>query len=377
RSAIYLPRDGGGATSELVELLEEPPLSTSIQILLDANVTIQPQMLRKKGSQILAQFTDEEVQDAINIITSTDAPNIVPPANEDPSITFRRPEFEALRQRRNDPELLIRAADLSNYDPEIAQYFSRLTLVDKLKETRVFTGFTRVVSDTSRGSDIQYDMLWRSRPLSESWLPAYVVHGEGIYLELNEQRLRDWESRPEVINRVQLLRKSYEVVRNKRGLRQPLPSPRYILLHTLSHLLMLRLTFECGYGTASLAERLFVSTDPSQPMAGILIYTAAGDSEGTMGGLVRMGASKNLEPVIRRALESATWCSADPICMEIATAGGQGPDSLNLAACHGCSLVPETSCEQFNRFLDRGLVIGVPDGNPTLGFFSDLVLSVD
>ena len=131
---------------------------------------------------------------------------------------------------------------------------------------------------------------------------------------------------------------------------------------------MNRLTFECGYSSAALRERLYYSNHPDQPMAGILIYTAAGDAEGTMGGLVRMGKPGNLEPVIRRALESADWCSADPVCAEAGEVGGQGPDSLNLAACHNCALVPETACEEFNRLLDRGMVIGTPD-DTDIGFF--------
>jgi hypothetical protein len=103
-------------------------------------------------------------------------------------------------------------------------------------------------------------------------------------------------------------------------------------------------------------------------MGGVLIYTAAGDAEGTLGGLVRMGEPGYLEPVIRRALETAQWCSADPVCMEMGIGSGQGPDSCNLAACHSCALVPETACEQFNRFLDRASVIGdLTDSS--IGFF--------
>ena len=105
-------------------------------------------------------------------------------------------------------------------------------------------------------------------------------------------------------------------------------------------------------------------------MAGLLIYTAAGDSEGTMGGLVRMAKPENLWPVMSNAISDARWCSTDPVCMDSGEKG-QGPDSCNLAACHGCALVPETSCEEFNRFLDRGLVIGT-FGEPSLGFFSSL-----
>jgi hypothetical protein len=103
-------------------------------------------------------------------------------------------------------------------------------------------------------------------------------------------------------------------------------------------------------------------------MAGILIYTADGDAEGTMGGLVRMGKPSYIEPVILRALQNALWCSADPVCMEVGGHSGQGPDSCNLAACHNCALVPETACEHFNRFLDRAVVIsGIGDSD--MGYF--------
>jgi hypothetical protein len=125
--------------------------------------------------------------------------------------------------------------------------------------------------------------------------------------------------------------------------------------------------FESGYSSASLRERLYASGDPAAPMASMLLYTAAGDSEGTMGGLVRMGQPGALEGVVTAALAAAQWCSSDPVCMEAGEAG-QGPDSCNLAACHGCVLVPETACEESNRFLDRGLVVGT-HADPSLGYF--------
>jgi hypothetical protein len=128
---------------------------------------------------------------------------------------------------------------------------------------------------------------------------------------------------------------------------------------------------QCGYSTAALRERLYVSDSASAPMAGVLIYTAAGDAEGTMGGLVRMVKPDYLEPAIFAALRSAIWCSADPVCMESGTNWGQGPDSCNLAACHNCGLVPETACEEFNRFLDRGVVIGTVERRD-VGFFDGI-----
>ena len=128
------------------------------------------------------------------------------------------------------------------------------------------------------------------------------------------------------------------------------------------------LVFACGYSSASLRERLYVSESADRNMSGALIYTAAGDSEGTMGGLVRMARPDNLRQVVASALADARWCSTDPVCMD-AGEKGQGPDSCNLAACHACGLLPETSCEEFNRFLDRGLVVGTLE-NPSLGYFS-------
>ena len=116
-------------------------------------------------------------------------------------------------------------------------------------------------------------------------------------------------------------------------------SPRFVLLHTLGHLLINELVFARGYSSASLRERLYVSDTPGREMAGLLIYTAAGDSEGTMGGLVRMARPGNLRPVLATAVSNARWCSTDPVCMD-AGAHGQGPDSCNLAACHGCALLP-------------------------------------
>ena len=148
-------------------------------------------------------------------------------------------------------------------------------------------------------------------------MPAYVVYGEGIFLELDETRLRHWEAGAGVRARVTALQNRYNAVAEKRQLIERTLTPRFVMVHTLAHLLMNRLTFECGYSSAALRERLYVSTDRDLPMAGILIYTAAGDSEGTMGGLVRMGKPEFLEGLLEKAVAEAKWCSADPVCMEL------------------------------------------------------------
>lgn len=132
-------------------------------------------------------------------------------------------------------------------------------------------------------------------------------------------------------------------------------------------MLIKQLSFECGYSIASLKERLYCSdAKDGKEMAGILIYTASGDAEGTMGGLVRQGRSDIFPGIFKKAIESAMICSNDPVC---SLSLGQGRDSLNLSACYSCSLIPETSCEEFNVFLDRGTIVGTYE-NREMGFYS-------
>ena len=141
------------------------------------------------------------------------------------------------------------------------------------------------------------------------------------------------------------------------------------MLHTLSHLLITQLSFECGYSIASLSERLYCSEEmDGKEMAGIFIYTASGDSEGTLGGLVRQGRADAFPRILKKAIASAKVCSNDPVCI---MSRGQGRDSLNLAACHACGLLPETCCEERNTFLDRGMIVGTYE-NPDIGFWKDI-----
>jgi hypothetical protein len=372
RSAIYLPRGTSSAPSELVALMEGPPLSTLLTILVGTGREIKPQDLRKLYAQLLRPYSDAEVASAINLILSGRQDNSMDQSlpDEDQQIALRRAEFNVLRSPRNDSQLFIRAASLDIYEKNISNFFSRLMLVEKLRETRVLAGFTRAFPESDQTLEQKKAMLWRSVPQGDnSWLPAYIVYGEGIFLELNEERLQVWEKQTSVIERVRSLAERYQQNQRARGLRVRQIGPRFVFLHTLAHLLMNQLTFECGYSSASLRERLYVSETVGAPMAGILIYTAAGDAEGTMGGLVRMGKQGYFEPMVIKALERASWCSADPVCMEMGSRGGQGPDNCNLAACHNCGLVPETACEEFNRFLDRALVVGSLE-NSDIGYFN-------
>jgi hypothetical protein len=258
---------------------------------------------------------------------------------------------------------------MDSYGAIVHSRFRRIMLVEKLRETRALWGFLRVFSDAHVSVAGRKKLLWRNGEPADPWLPAYVVFGEGIFLEFDEPVLQAWEHRASVIQRIGILRQNYAEAQERRRLIDRDISPRFVLVHTLGHMLINALSFEAGYTAASLRERLFVSANPREPMAGLLIYTADGDSEGTLGGLVRTGKAGSLEKVVARALDEARWCSADPVCMEIGRNSGQGPDSCNLAACHRCALVSETSCEIMNRFLDRAVVIGELSA-PDIGFFA-------
>lgn len=358
KRAIYLPRGKTGVPDELLDDLRSREIFTPISMLTEAGIQVTPSQLRAKFPEMLSPYSDEQISEGLRILSSSEKGNGDTRVTEDDTETaFRRAEYEVLRDARDEKQLLIRTTNLSNYEDIIARYFSRVLLVNKLRETRALAGFSRIIPENNDELERRKVMLRRHElPTSQSWLPAYIVYGEGIFLEFNEAALRDWESRAAVVSRASTLNKKHQQ-RGPKGVSATI-SPRLLLLHTLAHLLMNRLIFECGYGSASLCERLYVSDSIAAPMAGILLYTAAGDAEGTMGGLVRMGKPAHLEPMLRRALEGALWCSADPVCMEMASRGGQGPDSCNLAACHSCALVPETACELFNRFLDRGMVVG-------------------
>ncbi|MFB5676435.1 DrmB family protein [Paenibacillus terreus] len=229
-------------------------------------------------------------------------------------------------------------------------------LLERLREVNALIGYTRVEApEESLNEEERPPManLSRGRP---TWVPAGEVYGEGIFIKFQEEEVENWAKRIAVHGRDQKLRKGHQGWRNTRGLNpeEGYPSIRYAMLHTFAHLLIRELALECGYNAASIRERIYASDDPNSRMAGVLLYTAAADSDGTLGGLVELGKPENLERLITQALTRATICSSDPLCSE----HNPGDDrSLHSASCHACSLVPETSCERGNRYLDRALLV--------------------
>jgi hypothetical protein len=230
----------------------------------------------------------------------------------------------------------------------LGDLFDGVFLVERLREVRVFVGFSRVKTD----GELVHPHLGAKHP---SWYPAIEVFGEGIFLQFSEDAMRRWETAQRVAleQRMEVFAATMnddDPFLKRFAARAPVVG-RFVLVHTFAHMMIRQLCYECGYSSASLRERLYVFPD----RAGVLIYTADGDSEGSLGGLVRQGRSDRLEKTVFAALERAAWCSNDPICSEMPP---HGPGKSNRAACHACVLESETSCSEMNALLDRELVIG-------------------
>lgn len=229
---------------------------------------------------------------------------------------------------------------------------SRLVAVNRLKEIMVLKGFRRAGGERITPPDITGESLW---------LPALELYGEGVFFTLDEAILQRWENDDALRARTDAFAKRY-VQHTGQGIPEidVEISPRFLLCHTLAHLLIRALEAEAGYRAASLKERIYCKTGrPS--MAGILIYVAVADEEGSLGGLMELARPRRFLRLLTRAFEAAAWCSLDPVCAE---QEGHGPGLLNRAACHACALVPETSCIHGNVLLDRGFVMGVPPDRP-------------
>ncbi|RCV58190.1 hypothetical protein DEF23_02165 [Marinitenerispora sediminis] len=238
---------------------------------------------------------------------------------------------------------------------ETAPYLQDVVLVPRLREVSALYGFTRIDAP-------EFDVLTtdsaRVAPLSveaPTWVPCAEQRGEGIFLRFDENEISAWEARPEVQARAKELRAGHERWRADRRLEpEEWPGIRYVLLHSFAHALIREFALESGYSAAGIAERVY-ARGGDEPMAGVLLYTAAADSEGTLGGLVALGESPaRLGTLIKQAVEAARLCSSDPLCAEHAPTDQA---RLHGAACHACLFAAETSCHRGNHYLDRALVV--------------------
>ena len=253
------------------------------------------------------------------------------------------PDFHARRL----PESHWRRSPLSGPIAAIVQ-------LHRLREVLTLIGFTRfesVMPDVN--GEYEGDVERADLALEPSWFPAVENRGEGIFLLLDPAAVRAWLKRPGVERRLEQLREGHRAWTESRKLDRAFPGGPYVLLHTLSHLLLQSLAMRCGYPASSIRERIYV--DPEGGRFGLLLYTASSDAEGTLGGLV--GQARDIETHLAVALRAGELCSNDPVCAQHAPGEGMEGRHLHGAACHGCALISETSCEMRNDYLDRALAV--------------------
>ena len=279
------------------------------------------------------------------------------------------PTFESIRKQEwntliqpyfNETDIRFKSESVDIH-PSLQTYFKAIHRVDSVPEVQVLKGFSRIdYIDRFEEGDVHINRV--TQYPKNNWLPAVRNYGEGIFFVVDTQKLAKWEQTENVtaniIEKYNQQRQEFE--------KEPLPlAGRHLLLHTFSHAMLKELAAHSGYSTTSLKERLYVDSS----MHGVFIYTASGDSEGSLGGLTALTQPDVLYPIVLRAIERMQHCSSDPNCSD---GKFQFNLSANAAACHSCSHVSETSCEWGNQLLDRRLLLNItPDVQ--VGFFEGLL----
>ncbi len=345
-SALSIPSQAG----ELAQAIDEawsilallPPGIEMLEFTLTTNPALAD--LRALADKLGAQVVAAAIQARREGLDEGDAEDL------------RTPEWRVLctpADAPESPDFKLRAV---GPPPQFTGMLADVVLVERLREVSALRGFTRLNAPDDLGT--RGGTIVRLAREAPKWLPCSEVRGEGIFIRFPEDALLEWEARYRQSDVAQALRDGLRGWRERRGLPgdEAWPGERYVLLHSFSHALIRELALECGYTASSIRERIYatVPDGDAEPMAGVLLYTSAPDSEGTLGGLVSLGEPEHLGPLLRQALERAQLCSSDPLCSEH---DPRTDSSIHAAACHACQFASETSCEKGNRFLDRATLV--------------------
>ena len=315
-----------------------------------------------KRDPALAPLRTYEVDDLWTAITRRRSAPTPDGSGEAPDL--KAPEWELFSNPLSalpDPDFRLKSTSTRPQH----RHLDDVVLVERLREVKAFVGFSRIESHDASDANTGGRVPISTQP--PTWVPASEVRGEGIFLRFSEAAVSAWEQQADARNVLEPLEAAHRgfLTRTNRTLADnPWPGARLVLLHTISHALMRQIAMDCGYSAASISERIYTGT-PQDPHAGILLYTTAPDSEGTLGGLVSLGQPESLERIFNEALTEADMCSSDPLCAEHTPSGAHAP--IHGAACHACLFAAETSCEHGNRYLDRKVLVNV--GENALPFF--------
>ena len=229
----------------------------------------------------------------------------------------------------------------------------RVVLVHRLREVRALAGFTRFeASGPDINGELEIGVKRAALARDTSWVPATEIRGEGVFIQFKKSEIDAWTNRPKVQARAKQLNEGFMAWHSEHPKsNREFPGLPYLMLHSLAHALITAVSLECGYPASAIRERVYAG-----PYGfGILLYTGSVDAEGTLGGLVEVG--RRITRHLQKALDLERLCSNDPVCAQHEPQHEQERRFLHGAACHGCLLIAETSCEQFNDFLDRALVV--------------------
>lgn len=375
-NAIYIPLVDQYEVTKIIEHYSEQSIERKIIKYTEKSYTKEEII-----EELLFDFPDKlKGYDTVLLEKALDIYSL-PHTEEDnkEALNLKLVEYDYLAKEEpfdtSDKLKIVPSYNSKNGDNQLNKFgISQVNLIPKLIETRVLYGFSRIKEPPALSINpdkilIQGKQKLFRHPEKHSWLPAYQVYGEGIFIEFDNELLSTWEDKFFGSKRFSKLSERLRNASNSGIKVKEDVTPRYVLLHTLSHLFIQEIVLSCGYSSSSLKERIYVGPNQDKYMNGFLIYTATGDSEGTMGGLVRLGQTVSIAEILDKAIERARWCSSDPICNEIGMEKGQGRDYVNGASCHNCTYVSEISCEEFNMYLDRGLIASYEKQEDFMSFF--------
>ena len=314
-------------------------------------------IIRDKIKKLQESFTNDSTTDI---------------SDSERELIYRYKEFSAFHKDEsllNQNEKDLKTKDVTyNLDEGLKKYFDKILRIDNLKITSVQLDFSRVVPIDDDAESAVPKNIFRNKKEDVIVYPGVENYGEGLFFSFDKKFIKQFSENNEIIEKLKeqinnLSKNSNSFNEGAIKYAQSMNWELY-LVHTFSHLIMRELEFKCGYPTASLSERIYVSNKEDHNMYGCLIYTSEG-GEGSMGGLIAQTTQKNLNNLIISAIKRATICNSDPLCWE---SEGQGLFDLNFASCFSCSLVSETSCEHRNLYLDRKIVVDFENG-----FFKDLI----
>ena len=356
-SALAVPQ----ATDELGQLVDDN-WTVLEKVQSEQNIELLQQLAQLRD---LAEYTPTEIWKAVQ-----DKKSAVPEEDVEP-IDLKTPEWKVF----SDPSTATQSRDfqlrITEPPKRYAKYFEKVVLAERLREVRALVGFSRIESPSDYDNPAAFPENQRSRisRTDPTWVPASDIRGEGLFFHFKEELLQKWCEKAK--DHDGEFFEAHKRWRSARRLDPPAefyPGIRFVLLHSFSHALMRQLSVECGYTTASLRERIY-ARNPGEDeiaMAGVLIYTAAPDSEGTLGGLVSLGKPETLGRHLDQALDNMRLCASDPLCAEHHPY--RDGVTFHAASCHACLFAPETSCERGNKYLDRAVMVNTVE-RANLAFF--------